>query len=299
MNVIRHPTAESFLQQAQSWLMRAEIENNVMLGIARAIVRQTVIPKELPYFASVVDHGEVVACALRIPPHKLIVSRADQDATRAIARDAFALYPTLPVAIGPEPTVGTFASAWSELAGNTIRVGMRQRIHVIHAVEHLQLSVTGVLRRAEETDVGRIVPWVAAFHQEANPSEESDPADVVRRYLSYRGLFVWDNEEPVSMIAFGGKTPNGVRISLVYTPPPFRRRGYATAAVAALTRLLLDEGNRYCCLYTDLANPTSNRIYQRIGYRPLCDISDYVLAGKPRVRERTRHKAASRSTRMS
>ncbi len=107
---------------------------------------------------------------------------------------------------------------------------MRQRIHVIHAVEHLQLSVAGVLRRAEETDLDRVIPWVAAFHREANPWEKSDPADVVRRYLSDRGLLVWDDEGPVSVTAFGGKTPNGVRVSLVCTPPPLRRHGYYVLA---------------------------------------------------------------------
>jgi predicted GNAT family acetyltransferase len=65
------------------------------------------------------------------------------------------------------------------------------------------------------------------------------------------------------------------RINLVYTPPDLRRRGYATAAVSALTRRLLDSGRRYCCLYTDLANPTSNSVYRRIGYRPVCDIDEY------------------------
>jgi hypothetical protein len=279
LNVIRHPTAQSFLEHAQPWLMRAEIENNVMLGIALAIVRETVVPKELPYFVSVVENQEVVACALRIPPHKLIVSRTTVEAAKAIARDAFALYPALEGVIGPEPAAGTIAGVWSEITNNAVRVGTRQRIHVIHAVEPLQLSVAGVLRRAEESEVDRIIPWVAAFREEANPSEKSDPAEVVRRYLGYRGLFVWDDGGPVSLAAFGGKAPNGVRVSLVYTPPELRRRGYATAAVAALTRLLLDEGNRYCCLYTDLANPTSNRIYRQIGYRPLCDVNDYVLAG--------------------
>jgi predicted GNAT family acetyltransferase len=279
LNVIRHPTAQSFLEHAQPWLMRAEIENNVILGIALAIVRETVIPKESPYFVTVVDKEEVVGCALRIPPHKLIVSRTTAGAAKAIARDAFALHPALVGVIGPEPAAGAFASVWSELAHKTVHVGTRQRMHVIDAVAPLQRSAAGVLRRAEETEIDLVIPWVAAFRQEAVPSEPSDPHDVVRRYLSYRGLFVWDDESPVSLAAFGGKTANGVRVSLVYTPPALRGRGYATAAVAALTRLLLDQGNRYCCLYTDLANPTSNRIYRKIGYRPLCDVNDYVLAG--------------------
>jgi len=279
LNVIRQPTPESFLNSAQAWLMRAEIENNVIPGIARDIAQQTLIPKERPYFATAVDHGEVVACALRTPPHKLLVSRADADAIGAIARDAFALYPKLPGVNGPEPTVGAFARAWAALAGNTIRVGMRQRIYVVHSLEQHQPPVAGVLRRAAESDLDSATRWVAAFLREANPSEESDPSEVARRYFRYGGLFVWDNGEPVSMTAFGGKTPNGVRVSLVYTPPAMRRRGYATAAVGALTRLLLDEGNRYCCLYTNLANPTSNSIYRKIGYQPLCDVSEYVLAG--------------------
>ena len=74
---------------------------------------------------------------------------------------------------------------------------------------------------------------------------------------------------------FGGRTPNGARVGPVYTPPEFRRRGYASAVVAGVSRRLLDEGRRYCFLYTDLANPTSNRIYQDIGYEPACDSRDY------------------------
>ena len=260
--------------------MRAEIENNLMLGLSLAIARETVIPKELPYFVTVVDNEEVVGCALRIPPHKLIVSQTNVEAARAVAGDAFTVFPALVGVIGPEPAAGTVASVWSDIARNTARVGTRQRLHVTHAVEPLPLSVAGVLRPAGETEIDLIIPWVTAFRQEANPSDPSDPADAVRRYLGYRGLFVWEDEGPVSLAAFGGKTENGVRVSLVYTPPPLRRRGYATAAVAALTRLLLDQGNRYCCLYTDLANPTSNRIYRKIGYRPLCDVNDYVLAGE-------------------
>jgi predicted GNAT family acetyltransferase len=77
------------------------------------------------------------------------------------------------------------------------------------------------------------------------------------------------------MCANAGVAQSITRINLVYTPPDRRRRGYATAAVAALTQQLLNSGSRYCCLYTDLANPTSNSVYRRIGYRPVCDIDQY------------------------
>jgi uncharacterized protein len=77
------------------------------------------------------------------------------------------------------------------------------------------------------------------------------------------------------MASFSGATPNGIRISPVYTPPEHRRKGYAISCVATLSQMLLDKGNKYCFLFTDLANPTSNSIYQKIGYQPICDFSNY------------------------
>ena len=77
------------------------------------------------------------------------------------------------------------------------------------------------------------------------------------------------------MAGWSGKTANGVRLNLVYTPPGLRSRGYARACVWALTEQLLAQGNMFCCLYANLANPISNRIYERIGYRPVSDVSDF------------------------
>ena len=80
-----------------------------------------------------------------------------------------------------------------------------------------------------------------------------------------------DGGEAVSVSGWGGPTPNGIRIGPVYTPPALRGRGYATALVAELSQALLDEGRSFCFLFTDLANPTSNAIYERIGYVRVCE----------------------------
>src|SRR5438045_3645778 len=79
-------------------------------------------------------------------------------------------------------------------------------------------------------------------------------------------LFVWRDPQPVSMAAWAGQTPRGVRVNMVYTPPELRRRGYASAAVSTLTKKLLDAGRKFVFLFTDLSNPTSNKIYQKMGY---------------------------------
>jgi predicted GNAT family acetyltransferase len=89
------------------------------------------------------------------------------------------------------------------------------------------------------------------------------------------GAYLWEDGEPVSLAGCGSPTPNGIRVGPVYTPPARRGRGYASALTAQLTSLLLSSGHRFCFLFTDLANPTSNRIYQRIGYEPVSDVDEY------------------------
>jgi predicted GNAT family acetyltransferase len=276
MRAIRHDSAASFLRRAEPFLLRAEAENNLLLGIATALARTAPLGRRA-YFVTV-ESEEVVGCALRTPPHKLALTRIDDEpALRVLADDVFQLDPDLPMVMGPEPSIASFASHWRARSGANPSPMMRQRIYESRSVRLPAELVPGALRQATQGDLPLLVPWIADFL--TTMSEPRDPAEFAHERLATGSLFLWDNGGAVSMASFTGKTPNGVRVSGVYTPPVFRRQGYATACVAALTQRLFDAGNKYCCLYTDLANPTSNSIYQRIGYRPVCDVVDYALAG--------------------
>ena len=260
--------------------MRAEVQNNLVLGMATALAHNPTLAKEPPYFATVHDNSAVVGCAVRTPPYPLAITHCDhEDALKPLAEDVFSLYPGLLEVGGPEPAVGAFADLWASLSRGGVRRRMRQRIYEIRRVQPLDDLPQGVLRLATDSDLQIITSWVAGFIKEVGVSERSDPADLARDRLKNGSVFVWDDAGPVSMAAWTGKTPNGVRVNFVYTPENLRRRGYASACVAAFTRLLLGKGNKYCCLYTDLANPTSNGIYQRIGYHAVCDVGQYDLAG--------------------
>jgi len=117
---------------------------------------------------------------------------------------------------------------------------------------------------------------VEAFRAEAAPDDpRTDPRIVLQRFLDAGVLVVWDDGGPVSMAGSSRSSAHGATVSLVYTPPAHRGSGYASACVAALSQLLLDRGFSFCTLSTDLANPISNKIYQRIGYRPLADWTTY------------------------
>ena len=94
-----------------------------------------------------------------------------------------------------------------------------------------------------------------------------------------RHLLLWEVEDsPVSMAGFTGRTPNGIRVAWVYTPPDYRGKGFAGTCVAALSQKLLDDGRRFCFLYTDLANSISNHVYQTIGYEPIADSTVYSFS---------------------
>jgi predicted GNAT family acetyltransferase len=258
--------------------MRAEVENSLILGIADALARDVSPTSEPPYLSTVEINGNVVACALRTPPHKLALTRCDHpEAMMMLATDALSIYPDLATALGPEPDVEVFAAAWSALTGRRVQRGMRQRLHEIRQLRPLRNPPPGKLRPANAADLQVVMPWISAFFDEIPGVIREDPAELANARLKNGALFVWDNRGPVSMAGWSGKTANGVRVNLVYTPRELRSRGYATACVSALTEVLLAQGNRYCCLYTNLANPVSNRLYQRIGYRPVCDFSDFEV----------------------
>ena len=134
------------------------------------------------------------------------------------------------------------------------------------------------MRLAEPREDELVAEWLYEFHLEALPNEPSSLADhreAAKIRLADQDLYLWDDGQPVALAGRQRPTPHGVCIGPVYTPLHFRRKGYATALTAALSQLLLDSGKRFTALFTDLSNPVSNSIYQKIGYQPVCDFDLY------------------------
>jgi predicted GNAT family acetyltransferase len=151
------------------------------------------------------------------------------------------------------------------------------------AENNLMLGIGGMSGAFGDTAYLAVVEdagLVVACALRALPGEPTDPRTHAVQRIRAGSLFLWEHEQPVSMAGWAGRTERGVRVNFVYTPPEHRYNGYATACVAALTRRLLHEGQTFCCLFADLSNPTANAIYQRIGYGPVCDLSDYILSAR-------------------
>ena len=265
----RLPDAAAFLTEAGPMLEAAEAENNLMIGLANRLLDDA-DAEGLPYYAVIRAEGEVIAAALRTsPPRHMLLTHTPAAALEPLVDDVLDL--ELAGFNGPVETTRAFASLWSQRTGNTTSVRFELRIYQLHTVEPVP-QPPGRFRVATEADTDAMVPFAAGFMAAVGDIE--DPQSSTERRIANRSLFLWEDGEPVSCAHFSGPTPNGIRVSLVYTPPEHRRKGYATACVAALSQHLLDSGRRFCFLFTDLANPTSNSIYQKVGYRPVCDYVD-------------------------
>lgn len=279
LEVRRFHSAQEFLAHAGEYLGEREAEHNLLLGLASVLSARPNLYGSTPYFAAVERDGTVVAAALRTPPHNLVLSEvADSSAIDALVTDVSGAFGELPGVLGSKDTSRRFAELWSEATGRSAQRALAERIFRAETAWRPP-GVAGSMRRATAADRSLLVEWVAAFQEEAMRGRTHRPADVaVDDYLTrgeQGGIYLWEDGAPVSLAGCGGPTPNGIRIGPVYTPPERRGRGYASALTAELTSLLLSSGRRFCFLFTDLANPTSNRIYRRIGYEPVTDVDEY------------------------
>lgn len=283
MEVTRHDTAEGFLEQAGDFLVAREAEHNLILGLSSRLRREPRLYGEDPYLAVVEDGEGIVGAALRTPPHNLVLSELDDvraiEPLLAAVREEF---PSLPGVVGPKERAAQFAEAWRAATGANVQLRIAQRVFRADRVEPPQ-NVPGRMRLYEPSDRELAARWMDEFVAEALP--DAPPPESSEEFVDRReedpdgGLVLWEDGEAVSLAGYGGPTPNGIRIGPVYTPPELRGRGYGSAVTAAITQQLLDGGRRFCFLFTDLANPTSNSIYQRIGYRGVSDVDLWTFSG--------------------
>ena len=274
MDLVSFENAAECYERTKDFLLRDEAVNNLMISILIRLADGTgKWGEEPPWLYAVQEDGEIVACVVRTPPYMLLLTEAAPEVVDFIAESLHAIGASIPGTLGPKATVARYIARWSALTGLQARLHMSQRIYQLDQV----IPVTGVeghWELATEVDIDLLIPWETSFAEDVH-ALAGDIEQQVRNQVSQQRIQLWKNPLPVSMAAWNGPTPGGMRIGPVYTPPEHRNHGYASANVAKLSQRMLDSGRRFCFLYTDLANPVSNSIYQQIGYRPVCDVDEY------------------------
>jgi RimJ/RimL family protein N-acetyltransferase len=278
MQVRRHIDAAGFVAAAGPLL--ADEAQHVIFWLILGIIRER--PELLaapPYLASIVGGSTVVGAAAMLPGNPLSVSPRTPAAAMPplvddLCEDGRA--GAITSVLSTRAVVREFCAAWCARSGALAEPFMEERLFRIDAAPEVP-ATSGRFRLAVPDDGDLITAWALDFELEALGRQATAAERMrlgVRARLEGRdgGVGLWeDGGAVVAMVGYGGASPTGMRIAPVYTPPALRGRGYATAATAATTRHLFAQGRRSCFLFTDLANPTSNRIYPRIGYRPVSD----------------------------
>ncbi len=280
-------SASKFLELVHPALDKDEAANNLMYGLALLLERVPERYQRSPYrwpplLAAVLDGSALACTALMTPPFNIIVFSPSPDKAGAfafLAKDLRTRGWSMPGVLGPSADARAFAGAWSAETGAHYIPGMTERCYELRQVLPPP-QPPGHMRLAVEDDIDLLTSWLYAFWREAMPGKigaDEEAQNTVEARVEDGDYFVWDDSGVVALAGKGRITPHGCTVGPVYTPPQFRSRGYATALTAALSQLLLDRGYQFVALFTDLSNPTSNRIYQKVGYHPLCDFNEYIF----------------------
>ncbi|HEY7850958.1 MAG TPA: GNAT family N-acetyltransferase [Ktedonobacterales bacterium] len=287
MRLRRYTDLPAYIDRVSPFLMQREAEHCLQLGILTTLLRGEMSNARAPFLTLVWGDtsGRVALVALATPPFNLILSHpaplpdaALDEALLLVAAAAHDAAPDLPGVLGPDAVASRYVSRWEALTDQTAHAALSERIYRLERVTAPQ-GIAGEMRRIEEGDRPILREWLRAFSMEAlgEPDDPSVETQIDRRLrFESSGMYLWQvGASPVSLAGYGGPTPHGARIGPVYTPPDARSHGYASALTAALSQTLLDAGRQFVFLFTDLANPTSNHIYQSIGYQPVSDVIEY------------------------
>nr|MDQ3825802.1 GNAT family N-acetyltransferase [Actinomycetota bacterium] len=220
------------------------------------------------------DTGTRVAGAVSLtPPYELLLAEVPTDAVVSLARAVRELGVELPGVHAEVVLAESFAAAWTQATGVSASIAMRQRLYQLQSVRPAP-SPPGQARQGRKVNLDVAVDWYRRFQAEIGGHQLEVTPQVLYR-IERQLLWLWElDSEPVALAARNPTTAGVARLGPVYTPPKHRRHGYGQAVTTACTSDALSRGASHAVLFTDLANPTSNSIYQRIGYTP---VSDYQV----------------------
>jgi len=283
----------AFLAEASGYLQADPLLTTVVSTVTHRAVQQAAAGTPRPdyprWWAVVCDHGgEIAGVAMRtapFPPHPLFVLGMPIEAAAALAGELRDRGEEVRGVNGSLPAASSVASEIARLCGGTVRTWEHTRLYELKNLIPPS-AVPGSPRFANGQDLELCLTWFAAFHDDAAEQAGRDVSDGavtmvtehdLKERISELRVLLWEvHGRPVHLCGFNAPSFGVSRVGPVYTPREHRGHGYASAGVAEVSRRLLAEGSRVC-LYTDQANPTSNKIYRALGFEPVIDMANFLI----------------------
>ncbi|MEW8982560.1 MAG: GNAT family N-acetyltransferase [Bacillus anthracis] len=258
----------NFKKEVISFLEKNEQENNLILGVLQMV--------QQPIFMGVAKQEEEIAIVFLQTEEKkqIIVATSEVMGVdiKELAKELTKVYPDIPGLIGNKKVVQKLAEEIAVLENKKMNVVMEQGVYALQQVKK-KWTEEGVFREINSDELPVIEKWIYQFCEDVNlPTTKEEAEQTAHTLITNHRLFGLEIDgKLVSVAAKTRPTKNNITINFVYTPKEARKNGYASNCVAALSQRMLDEGYKTTTLYTDLANPTSNKIYQEIGYEQIAE----------------------------
>ncbi len=296
--------ALEFTEDPREFLLRSGglLEADPVLSTVVASVTARAVDEPAPayprWWLTVADQatGEPVGVVMRtapFKPHPLFVLPMPDAAARQVAGALVERGEEVSGLNGALPAARTLATELARRTGRTARVHEHTRLHVLKKLVEPRVAPDGRARVAVPADVELALAWFRAFHADAaeqagrlasGTEGEHFDQDAIAERIDGGRIWLWEDRlgTPVSLVGFNAPSFGVARVGPVYTPGGHRGRGYASVLTAHVSRVLRDSGARVC-LFTDQANPTSNKIYAAIGYEPVVDMVNLVITTRERA----------------
>ncbi|WP_144473540.1 GNAT family N-acetyltransferase [Bacillus tropicus] len=258
----------NFKEEVTPFLEKNEQENNLILGVLQMV--------QQPIFMGIAKQGEEITVVFLQTEDKkqIIVANAEISgvAIKMLAKELTKIYPDIPGLIGNKKVVQKLAEEIALLENKKKNVVMEQGVYELKKVKK-KPSEDVFFREVSSNELTLIEEWIYQFCKDVNlPTTKEEAKQTAHALLTNHRLFGLEVDgKLVSVAAKTRPTKNNITVNFVYTPTEARKKGYASNCVAALSQRMLDEGYKTTTLYTDLANPTSNKIYQEIGYEQIAE----------------------------
>jgi RimJ/RimL family protein N-acetyltransferase len=274
---------DDFLARAGDFLRSRPALHTVPLTVTDALHRRGLhlYGDEPPLFGALeAADGTVRAALLHTPPYAVHLTPLTPQQADALSARLADLGRPVPGVAGERDTAMAFTQAWQRRTGTPGEIRQRQRLYRLAELAVPEPRPEGRARIAGPEDRELLIRWYGEF-KDAVGQRAGDPAEWADARLAHGGATLWETPDgtPVSLAGVTPETAGQLRIAPVYTPAALRGRGYAGAVTAEVSRAARESGVPEILLFTDLANPTSNALYRRIGYRDVADFTVWEFGG--------------------
>ncbi|MFD9390340.1 GNAT family N-acetyltransferase [Streptomyces sp. NPDC060000] len=271
---------DAFLDRAGDFLASRPALHTVPLTVLDGLRRRGphMFGTQDPLFGALErSDGEVGAVFFHTPPHWLNVTPLTEEQADALAARLASAGHRLPGVSAESATAAAFADAWRRRTGTGSGLPRRERLYRLAGLRAPGPVPEGAPRIATTADRARLTRWFEEFGASIGERSHQDAGAWADSRIAYGGVTLWETADgtPVAMAGVSPEVAGQVRVAPVYTPAALRGRGYAGAVTTEVSRAALAAGTPEVLLFTDLSNPTSNGLYQRIGYRPVADFAVY------------------------